>query len=124
MIEKFEDSQGTNEIPEIPDKLSKKSSAFFQSFIQNCNGYKGWRFICTADETHMRSAITLVISEEIFGLIYRGPEIFKCNFEFDSNIFTKFLVLIMVSLSQDMMAFSNLASEKFLKSPLLLMSIS
>ena len=69
----------------------------------------------------MRSSINLVISEDIFGLIYDGeedgPEIFKGNFEFDFNIFTKLLVPIMVSLSQDLMALLNLALEKFLKSP-------
>ena len=42
----------------------------------------GWRFICTADESHMRSTINLVISEEIFGLIYDGQEEFEGNFYF------------------------------------------
>ena len=81
IIEKID--QGTNKIPQIPDKLSEKSSAFFQSFIQNCNGYKGQRFICTADETHMRSSITLVISREMFGLIYDGEEEFEGSYEYD-----------------------------------------
>jgi hypothetical protein len=61
----------------------------------------------------MRSAITLVISEEIFGLIYDGQEDFEGNFEFYFNIVLKFLVPIMVSWSQDMKAFLNLALEFF-----------
>ena len=84
VIEKIEDSQFTNEswIGPILDELGNKSSTFFQSFIQNCNGFKGWRFICTVDETHMRSSITLVISEEMFGLIYDGQEDFEGTFDF------------------------------------------
>ena len=76
----------------------------------------------------MRSSINLVISEDIFGLIYDGEEDgsenFKGNFEFDFNIFTKLFVTIMVSLSQDIMALLNLALEKFLKSPSQQMSTS
>jgi hypothetical protein len=72
----------------------------------------------------MRSSITLVIPEEIFGLIYDGEEDFEGNFEFYLNIVLKFLVPTMVSWSQDMMAFLNLALEKILKSPLLQMSTS
>ncbi len=106
----------------IPEE--NKSATFFQRLIQCSQGYKGWRSICTADESHMRSSITLVISEDIFGLMYDGPEDFKGSFEFDFTIFTKLLVPIMVSLSQDIMAFLNLALEKFLKSPLLQMSTS
>ena len=105
----------------IPEELSKKSATFFQRLIQCSQGYKGWRFICTADESHMRSSINLVISEDILGLIYGGeedgPENFKGSFEFDYNLFSKFLVPIMVSLSQDLMALLNLALEKLLKSP-------
>ena len=75
----------------------------------------------------MRSSINLVISEDIFGLIYDGeedgPENFKGNFEFDF-IFSKYLVPINVSLSQDLMALLNLALEKFLKSPSQQMSTS
>ena len=70
----------------IPEELSDQSATFFQRLIQCSQGYKGWRFICTADESHMRSSINLVISEDIFGLIYDGeedgPEIFKGIFEF------------------------------------------
>ena len=123
-IEKFEETQFTSGscIRPVPDKLGIKSSAFFQRFIQNWKGYMGWRFICTADESHMRSTINLVISEEIFELIYDGQEEFEGNFVF--YIVFYFVLLIMVSWSQDMMAFLNLALEKLLKSPLLQISTS
>ena len=124
-IEKFEETQFTSVscIRPVPDKLGIKSSAFFQRFIQNWKGYMGWRFICTADESHMRSTINLVISEEIFGLIYDGQEEFEGNFYFYFYIGLYFiLVLIMVLWSQDMMACLNLALEKCMKSPLLQMS--
>ena len=83
-IKKFEETTRTSEscIRPILDKLGEKSSAFFQRFIQNFKGYMGWRFICTADESHMRSTINLVISEEIFELIYDGQEEFEGNFYF------------------------------------------
>jgi hypothetical protein len=126
IIEKFKDTPLTSTskrlIGPIPEELSKKSASFFQRLIQCSQGYKGWRFICTADESHMRSSINLVISEDTFGLIYDGeedgPESFKGNYEFDFNIFTKLLVPSFVSLSQDIMALLNLALEKYLKSPL------
>ena len=132
IIEKFKDTPLTSTserlIGPIPEELSDQSATFFQRLIQCSQGYKGWRFICTADESHMRSSINLVISEDIFGLIYDGEEdgseIFKGNFEFDFNIFTKSLVPINVSLSQDIMALLNLALEKFLKSPSQQMSTS
>ena len=72
----------------------------------------------------MRSSITLVISEGIFGLFYDGQEDFEGSFEFDFILVSKFLVLIFVSWSQDMMASLNLALEKFSKSPLLQRSTS
>ena len=119
---KFEETQVTSEscIRPILDKLGKKSSAFFQRFIQNCKGYMGWRFICTADESHMRSTINLAISEEIFELIYDGQEEFEGNLDFYIGLY--FFVHIMVSWSRDMMACLNLALENFLKSPSLKMS--
>ena len=129
IIEKFKDTPLTSTserlIGPIPEELSVQSATFFQRLIQCSQGYKGWRFICTADESHMRSSINLVISEDIFGLIYDGeedgPEFFKGNFEFDF-IFSKYLVPINVSL--DLMALLNLALEKFLKSPSQQMSTS
>jgi hypothetical protein len=66
----------------IPKKFSSKSPTFLQRFIQNFSDYKGWRFICTADETHMRSSITFVISEEYFGMLYDGQQEFEVNNEF------------------------------------------
>ena len=89
IIEKFKDTPLTSTskrlIGPIPEELIEKSVTFFQRFIQCSQGYKGWRFICTADESHMRSSINLVISEDIFGSIYGGeedgPEIFQGNFE-------------------------------------------
>ena len=85
IIEKFKDTPLTSTserlIGPIPEELSDQSATFFQRLIQCSQGYKGWRFICTADESHMRSSITLVISEDIFRLIYHGPENFKGNFE-------------------------------------------
>jgi hypothetical protein len=124
VIEKFEDPQFTNEngIGPVPDTLGTNSSTFFQRCIQNCNGYMGWRFICTADESHTRSTINLVISEEFFEFIYDGQEEFEGNYDFYFYIGLNFFVLIMVSWSQDMMACLNLALEKFMKSPLLQMS--
>ena len=58
--------------------------------MQNFAGFKGWRFICTANETHLRFSITLVISEEIFGVFYDGQEDFEGSFEFDLNMFRRF----------------------------------
>ncbi len=127
IIEKFKDKPCTSTFKRLigPEELSNQSATYFQRLIQCSEGYKGWRFICTADESHMRSSIILVISKDIFGLIYDGgPEDFKGNFEFDFNIFTKLLVPILVSLSQEITAFLSLALEKFVKSPLLQMSTS
>jgi len=46
MFDKIEDSKSTNErwIGQILDKLSRKSTTFFQRFIEIFSGYKGWRF--------------------------------------------------------------------------------
>ena len=67
----------------------------------------------------MRSSIILVISERIFGVFYDGQEDFEGSFEFDCIHVSKFLVLIFVFWSQDMMASLNLALVKFSKFPLL-----
>ena len=84
-MEKLEDNPISQErwIEQIPDRLRSKSPTFLQSFIHNFSGYKGWRFICSADETYMRSSITLVVSEGNFGVFYDGQEEFEGNFEFD-----------------------------------------
>ena len=89
VIENVEDTQFTNErgIRPIPVKLGKKTSTFFQSCIQNCNGYMGWRFICTADETHMRSAINLVISKESYDLFMMDKKILKVILIFTFTLF-------------------------------------
>jgi hypothetical protein len=83
--DKIEKNQNTSEswIEPIPDKLGSKSNAYLQRCIQNFDGYKGWRFLCTAAETHMRSSIILVISEEMFRVFYDGQEDFEGSFEFD-----------------------------------------
>jgi hypothetical protein len=75
---------------EPSNKLRSESHAFLQRWMQNFAGFKGWRFICTADETHMRSSITLVFSEEIFGLFYDGQEYFEGSLEFDLIMFRSF----------------------------------
>jgi hypothetical protein len=68
MFDKLEDNPNSQErwIEPIPNKLGSKSQTFLQRFIQNFFGYKGWRFICTADENHMRSSITFVVCEGFF----------------------------------------------------------
>ena len=63
----------------------------------------------------MRSSITIVLSEGIFGVFYDEQEDFEGSFEFDFILVSKFLVLIFVFLSQDMMASLNLALVKFSK---------
>jgi hypothetical protein len=85
--------------------------------MQNFSGFHGWRFICTADETHMRSSITLVISEVSFGLHDHSDEDFQGSYEFYLIHVSKFFALIFVFLSQDMMAYLNLALAKFQKFP-------
>ncbi len=55
----------------------------------------GWRFIRTADESHMRSTINLVISEAIFELIYDGQEEFEGNFDIYFYIGLNFLYLLL-----------------------------
>ena len=49
----------------LPDELSSKYQSFSSQFLQNYTGYKGWRFICTAGDTHMRSSINFVVEESI-----------------------------------------------------------
>ena len=124
--DKIEKNQNTSEswIEPIPDKLRSKSNTYLQRCIQNFDGYKGWRFLCTAAETHMRSSIILVISEEMFRVFYDGQEDIEGSFEFDCIHVSNDLVLIFVFLSQDMMASLNLALVKFSKFPLLQRSTS
>jgi hypothetical protein len=124
--DKFEENQNTPEswIEPIPNKLESKSHSYLQQCIQNFDGYKGWRFLCTADETHMRSSIILVISERMFGVFFDGQEDFEGSFEFDCIHVWNFLVPIFVFWSHDMMASLNLALVKFSKFPLLQRSTS
>ncbi len=96
MFDKLDYNPSSKErwIEQILDKLSSKSPIFFQRFIQNFSGYKDWRFICTADETHMRSSITFVVSAGSFIDIYNGEEEFEGNYEFDFFLDLNFLVPI------------------------------
>jgi hypothetical protein len=83
MFDKLEPSSQERWKEPIPNKLGSKSPTFLQRFIQNFSGYKGWRFICNANETRMRSSITFVVSEEYFGIFYDEQEEFKGNNEID-----------------------------------------
>jgi hypothetical protein len=67
----------------LPKELSNTSPSFLQQYIQNFAGYKGWTFICTTGETHIRSSITFVVEESLFYIFYDGQHDFEGNFEVD-----------------------------------------
>ena len=92
IFDKFEDSTSSKSSLKdpTPNKLSSKSPTLLQRFIQKNSGYKGLRFICTADETHMSSSITFVVSGEIFDVFYDGQEKFEGTYEFEIFLVLKF----------------------------------
>jgi len=57
----------------LPYKASKKSPRFAPQFLQNCKGYKGWRFICTTREFFIKWSINFVVNETMLD-IFKGKE--------------------------------------------------
>ena len=63
----------------FPDELGSKYQSFSSQFLQNYAGYKGWRFICTAGDTHMRSSINFVVEESILEIFNDRPWHYEGN---------------------------------------------
>ena len=52
----------------LPNKAIKKTQKFAPQFLQNFEGYKGWRFFLIASEDFMRSSISYLVDETILDI--------------------------------------------------------